>query len=778
MVEYFCIGGLKMSEPNIVKNTDVLRIPNLRDFSVSALLLLASRAAVFGTYPFGAAMFAACFDKSIAYIGITVMCIGLMTTGAGAGIVKYLIAALLFWIFTRLKLPFKKHQKIINSIACGSSVLIGGLIVLTYTFTGIYDVFLIFMESMVSAIMYIIFSKAQGLLGDGKNRSHASQDELISVAVCVGIFITGMHGIIFPLGISLSNIVSVYAVMCLALHTPLAAAGSGGLCIGFMSSMSSTDALFTMGIYGLSALFGNLLKSIGKIGVALGFLGGAAIALLYTQSAAALPVSVLDIAIGAAAFIATPKSAHAKIGAFFSKSAHGASAPTDIRMRDYLSMRLERSANAFKSLEECFSSASDKRLKLYNKEIGSMFDEVADRVCEGCSMAQKCWQSDFSKTYRNIMLLLDTIETKGILTIGSVPRSFRESCIRTELFVVEFNHVYELYKKNAVRTGEAVIGRDMVARQYREISNLMDGLSKEISAGFTFREDLEASAISELDKLGVIVFDINIIENESGKIEIYLNAGQIKDIEAVAAALGEVTETPIGFDGEGENSYLKFVSKPRYTADIGVRRLSRDDSEVSGDSITVFTTDDYKLYAIISDGMGSGKEAMLESRITLKLLKEFLQSGFEIKTAINMINSALCLKLDSECFSTVDLTCIDLISGVTEFYKIGGAESFIYKNGNVETAFSVSLPVGMLPDVKVQGQTKKLGDGDIIMLLSDGITEAGYGALRTDWIKKQIRLPYESMDKMAEDVLETAIKKCHDVVMDDMTVAAIRLIEN
>lgn len=764
-------------ELNINKNTDVLRAPILRDFKISALLLLASRAAVFGAYPFGTAFFAACFDKSIAYIGITIMCVGLMSAGAGSGLVKYLLSALLFWIFTKISLPFKKNPKIVSSIACGGSVLIGGLIVLTYTFRGVYDIFLLFMESMISAIMYIIFSKAQGLVSDSKKRERAAQDELISVAICVGVLITGMSGIVFPLKISLADVVSVYAVMCMSLHSPLSAAGSGGLCIGFMSSMSTSDSLLTMGVYGLSALFANLLKGFGKFGVALGFLGGCAIALLYTQSAALLPVSIIEVAIGAAAFIATPKSAHNKIGAFFSKSVQLETVSADVRMKEYLSMRLERSANAFKSLEECFSSASDRRLKLYNKEIGSLFDEVADRVCEGCSMAQKCWQSEFSKTYRNIMLLLDTIEKNGILTIGSVAPAFREKCIRTELFVVEFNHVYELYKKNAVRAGEALIGRDMVAGQYHEISNMMSAMSKEISGGFTFREDIETLAVSELDKLGITVFEVSAIENENGKIEIYLNVSQNSDPEVIASAISEIAATPIGFEGKAENGYLKFISKSKFTADIGVRRLSRDDSELSGDSITVFTAD-YKLYVILSDGMGSGREAMTESHITLKLLKEFLQSGFGIKTAISMINSALCLKLDSECFSTVDLLCIDLISGAAEFYKIGGAESFIYKNGSVETVFSVSLPVGMLPGVKIHAQTKKLDDGDTIMLLSDGITEAGYGALRTDWIKKQIRMPYESMDKMAEEVLQTAVKKCRDTVTDDMTVAAIRLIEN
>lgn len=766
-----------MSEPNIVKNTEILRTPVLRDFSVSVLLLLASRAAVFGTYPFGAAMFAACFDKSVAYLGITVMCIGLMTTGVGIGLVKYLIAVLLFWIFTRINPSFKWNKRIVESVACGISVFVGGLAVLTYSFVGMYDILMLFMESIVSAIMYIIFQKAKGLAEDSKHRNHASQDELISIAVCTGVFITGMSGIVFPLNISLAHIVAVYAVMCLAMHTSLASAGSGGLCIGFITDMSSVDSLITMGIYGISALFGNLLKSFGKFGVAIGFLGGAAVTLLYTQSTAALPVSVQDITIGVAAFVITPKGVHNKIGAFFSKSLSLEKVGVDVRVKEYLAMQLERSANAFKSLEECFSSASEKRLKLYNKEIGTLFDEVADRVCEGCSMAQKCWQSDFAKTYRNIMLLLDTIETKGILTIGSVPRSFRECCIRTELFVVEFNHVYELYKKNIVRTGEAVIGRDLVARQYHEISNLMNGMSKEIEAGFLFREDLENDIVNELDKLGITVFEVSIVEGENGKMEAYLNISSPKDTDAVAAALSEVTETPMGFDSSLKNGGLKFVSRPRFTVDIGVRRLSRDDSEISGDSITAFATEDYKFYVILSDGMGSGKEAMMESHVTLKLLREFLQSGFGIKTSINMINSALCLKLDYECFSTVDLMCIDLISGVTEFYKIGGAESFIYKNGSVETVYSVSLPVGMLPEVKIQCQTKKLGDGDVIMMMSDGISEAGYGAVRTEWLKKQIRTPYETMDDMAQDILDTAIKKAHNAVTDDMTVAAVRLQE-
>ena len=127
---------------------------------------------------------------------------------------------------------------------------------------------------------------------------------------------------------------------------------------------------------------------------------------------------------------------------------------------------------------------------------------------------------------------------------------------------------------------------------------------------------------------------------------------------------------------------------------------------------------------------------MTESHITLKLLRDFLMSGFGVHTAVDMINSALCLKLDYECFSTIDILCTDLMTGICEFYKIGGAESIVLHGANVETIFSVSLPAGMIQDIKIQGQTKRLTDGDIIIMMSDGVSEAGFGAARTNWLKK------------------------------------------
>lgn len=766
-----------MSQPKLKeqRNIETLRAPVLRDIGMSLLLLLASRASVLGMFPFGIAFFAACFDKSIAYLGITAMAIALLTSLGSTALMKYIIAALIFWIYTRFR---TKDNHIIDATVCGASVIAGGLTFLIYGFVGFYDILMLFIEALTAALMYIVFKKSYTLMRNRKNRTHAAQDELISLALTIGVIITGLSGITLPFGISLSNIVSVYAVMCIALHTSLAAAGSGGLCIGFMSAMSSPMAVVTMGIYGISALCGNLLKAFGRFGVAIGFLGGSAVALLYAGNTFTLPVTIIETAIGALLFILTPNRAHNIINAVFAHSIRIEPLLSDVRIKQYLAMQLEKTAGAFKSLEECFENASEKRLKAYNKDVASLFDEVADRVCEGCPNASKCWQSDFTRTYRSIMLLLDTIETRGILTLTSVPVAFREKCLRCELFVVEFNHVYELYKKNLVHMGEAVTGRDLVARQYRETAQLLEDMSEEITAGFAFREDCEEDIVSELDKIGITVFEISVIESGHGRMEVYLDANKSTETGKIEGVLESILCAPMMLEGVEAGGLMHFTSRAKYTAEVAVRQISRDFSEVSGDSIDSFTTDDYKQYIVISDGMGSGKRAMTESHITLKLIREFLQSGFNVKTAIDMINSALCLRLDYECFSTVDLLCIDLMTGVSEFYKIGGAESIVLHGSNVETVFSVSLPVGMMSEIKVQSQTKRLQDGDTVIMMTDGISEAGFGTVRTDWLKKEIQMPRDTMDELAQAVIETAVKKSREAVVDDMTVAAIRLIEN
>ena len=87
----------------------------------------------------------------------------------------------------------------------------------------------------------------------------------------------------------------------------------------------------------------------------MGFLGAVRLALLYAGSASSLPVTIIETAIGAVLFVLTPNKVQGYIKSFFARSLKLETVSADVRVKEYLSMQLEKSAKAFKSLEECFS---------------------------------------------------------------------------------------------------------------------------------------------------------------------------------------------------------------------------------------------------------------------------------------------------------------------------------------------------------------------------------------------------------------------------------------
>ncbi len=105
-------------------------------------------------------------------------------------------------------------------------------------------------------------------------------------------------------------------------------------------------------------------------------------------------------------------------------------------------------------------------------------------------------------------------------------------------------------------------------------------------------------------------------------------------------------------------------------------------------------------YAIaISDGMGNGERAHLESNETLQLLQKVFQSGIEETVAIKSVNSVLSLRTTDEIFSTLDLAMIDLQDASTKFLKIGSIPSFIKRGKTSMKVEASNLPMGMIPRI-------------------------------------------------------------------------------
>ena len=128
--------------------------------------------------------------------------------------------------------------------------------------------------------------------------------------------------------------------------------------------------------------------------------------------------------------------------------------------------------------------------------------------------------------------------------------------------------------------------------------------------------------------------------------------------------------------------------------------------------------------SVFSDGMGSGLDANRESETVVELFEQFLRSGFSRETAARMINSALVLQRSDGMFSTVDLCSIDLYSGVCSFLKAGAAATFIRRDTWVESIVSTSLAAGLMQQMDFDTASRKLYDGDYLIMVTDGVLDA------------------------------------------------------
>lgn len=749
-----------------------LRKPARGDIVKSVFLFLAGRASILTMSPFSVAMFAAGYDKSIAYLGILVLTGALMTAGVGLHVAKYLFAALVFLVYTHVKEDYRDH-KILSSAVCGGGLLAGGVALFAYQSMAIYDVMLLFVESILSAFAYIVFDKANSYTS--AKRSRISQEELICVCISTGVLIMGFSGIPLPFGIKLTHVLSMYAVMVIALNGNLGGAGAGGLATGLICGMDSSNVIQLVGLYGMCGIFGNLLKTFGKWGVALGFIAANCIAMLYTGSVWQLPVGISELFLAAGLFVLTPKGIHYRISAFFSKAIPEEGAKPELRMKEYLSMRLDSAANAFSRLGTSFSKLSEKRLQYDSQNVATMFDDTADRVCKGCSMAVHCWQKEFNDTYQDMFQILSALEKSGHAQPLDAPERFRGKCIRLEQFLTTLNHVYELYKQNAVWVGEMAQSRNLVADQYTEIAHIMRELSYEIEDGFSFLEDMEIRLLEELDKQGIAAKEVSVLENGIGNLEAYVSLSDGADRAKVCDIVSMVLDTPMKMEGTARKNCMKLTASGMLSVDVGVAQRPKEGEEENGDSAVWFCTEDNHLVLALSDGMGSGEAAMEESTMTTELLTEFLKAGFAKDSSVNIINSSLALKSGEEMFSTIDLAAIDLLSGETDFWKVGASESFVKHKDDIDTIFSTSLPAGMLPSVKADSTRKTLSRGDVIVMVSDGVGDAGKSLIRGEWIKKEMMQSCMDAQEMAQRILDGALKRSRRAVNDDMSVIVARI---
>jgi stage II sporulation protein E len=213
-------------------------------------------------------------------------------------------------------------------------------------------------------------------------------------------------------------------------------------------------------------------------------------------------------------------------------------------------------------------------------------------------------------------------------------------------------------------------------------------------------------------------------------------------------------------------------------AQVGVAQRPKPEEALCGDSFGVSHLDPRRLLLTVSDGMGSGINAARESRIVVKLVEQLLGHGVDPEAAAGIVNTALYLRGGEESAATIDTAVADLDAGSLEFLKVGAPPSYLKRGEVIELIRSVCWPAGILDEVDTQVLAREIVPGDILIMASDGVTEANqFGETPDDWMYVYLRqLPLEDAQVVADLILKHALKTAGFENRDDMTVVVARFL--
>ena len=249
-------------------------------------------------------------------------------------------------------------------------------------------------------------------------------------------------------------------------------------------------------------------------------------------------------------------------------------------------------------------------------------------------------------------------------------------------------------------------------------------------------------------------------------------AGQMEGVAAIVNELAD--EVKLKIDRvEIPGKYYN------YTVEIGVAQIAKNGEEVSGDYYSLLSLKEGKQAIILSDGMGSGEKAKKESKTTVCLLEEMLEVGLPRDLIFKTVNTVMQLRSGEESFATVDLAMLDLQEGRVELCKIGAAPSFIKRGEQVKELSGISLPLGILTEITMEVKKEKLENEDMLIMITDGISEAGIRADDfSNWIKKKL-LETNALHPqlIADSLMEEACARNRGQSLDDMSVIVCKIID-
>lgn len=568
--------------------------------------------------------------------------------------------------------------------------------------------------------------------------------------------------------VNVGRIAGAFAILCgVRKYRTAGGAVMGALTtcgILLCSPMSAKNTL----LLATSGLICGAFIQFGVLVTVLAFLGVSLVSLVAIGINGDTFFMFADLAIGAMFFAAVPVSLIKKAAG----RVMGARNSVDL-VGQTASARLNFASHTLSEIREQLSLVS-AAIERKSKDT-DLKRQVCTAVCSGCSMFQSCWKRNQKYTLNAFTKLEGIAFCYNCLSEGDIEKNL-PMCGKSDEIEYAYNELYkELLseKANNIHIKEM---RGLIAEQLASMEDILGDLSYRVGQVRAIDPSLSAQVKDYFSRLGypnakACVF---VDENQSQRVEVFITSRFRGDIVKLAAGISSIAECdfdlPVITQADNVTKFA-FAQQPVLEISTGTYQASCEETDYSGDSYDMISVNTGERYIVLSDGMGTGKRAKLDSMFAVSLVSRLLTSGLSMSTAHRLINSILRVKGWEESFATLDLLKLDLFGATAQFLKSGAAASYLYRDGSLKSIGGQAFPTGILSECIPDVSDFKIFSGDIIIMVSDGVND--------DIIKRFSNIINENSDKSIQAVTqcmgELASESCQGGKHDDITIISVKI---
>ena len=587
--------------------------------------------------------------------------------------------------------------------------------------------------------------------------------ERMGAALLIGaLVLTGMSSFIFgyvsiPLLLAHLVIAISAAVGGVQLATVVA------VLAGTILSISKLSFSGMIAVYAITGFLAGLHKPFGRLWQAFSMLGATFFFILYDHTLPLDTVYIGSLVTASLLFFTIPS----KWIKYLKDQLLPDSSNILIRRQKWMTEKVNNQLKEFQHFADFITRFISERFD--SRESVRKERNMSFSTCKSCFQYEKCW----GEKSNGIPLLMQQWEDETKKSRIQLEKKIQYKCVKPGQII------QELTEREAKRrlNNQIQHGKKMYALKLRDMGNHMSELMNNLDNSMTLYTSHEEEVKQKFQQCNIPFFQIDVLNIAVGQMEVVC----CLPIESKAKMVGERLILPIFYDlwkepfeitsmkelhHPYEHIQMMCKSSVRFEVTHDIYTSSSRNTIYSGDAHAVFSLHPGLLAVILSDGMGNDIEAHRESRRVMHFMRECLNKKMDPETTMHTLHYMMSLQDDTDSYATVDLALIDLQKGELWSWKAGSMSTYLIRGNEMRKIESKHVPFGFLPTFTIEARKVDIKDGDILLMLSDGVFSSNTSIEKQElYYQKILQDPTMNAERFVKKLEET-----YSLPGDDRTV--------